>query len=155
MGANSPSQNGAVEVCNGKLAIKTRTLLYGSSLPAKYWSSALLHTVYLHKCLVHETTKQTPFEGFYQLKPDLSHLKVFGSRVCMKCTGKRCGKLDQHDFKGIFLGYTTADHNIIYIDLDSSLFKTSHHAQFDEAWYLQTTRPPTVRFSLILVLKRM
>jgi hypothetical protein len=32
---DSPSQNGAVEIYNDKLAIRTRTQLYGSSLPAK------------------------------------------------------------------------------------------------------------------------
>ncbi len=52
----------------------------------------------------------------------------------------RC-KLDRHDFKGIFLGYTATDQNIIYLDLDSGVVKSSHHAQFDEAWYLQPTRP--------------
>jgi hypothetical protein len=33
--------------------------------------------------------------------------------------------------------------NIVYLDLDSGIVKCSHHAQFDEAWYLQATRPPT------------
>jgi hypothetical protein len=44
-GADSPSQNGAVEIYNGRLAVRTRSLLFGSGLPAKYWSSALLHSV--------------------------------------------------------------------------------------------------------------
>jgi hypothetical protein len=56
----------------------------------------------------------------------------------------RC-KLDRHDFKGIFLGYTATDQNIIYLDLDSGVVKSSHHAQFDEAWYLQPTRPPAAQ----------
>ena len=47
-GADSPSQNGGVEIYNDKLAVRTRTLLFGSGLPAKYWSSALIHSVYLH-----------------------------------------------------------------------------------------------------------
>ncbi len=47
-GANSPSQNGAVETYNDKLAIRTRTLLYGANLTAMYWSAALLHAVYLN-----------------------------------------------------------------------------------------------------------
>jgi hypothetical protein len=50
--------------------------------------------------------------------------------------------LDRHDFKGIFLGYTATDQNIVYLDLDLGVVKCSHHAQFDEAWYLQPTRPP-------------
>ncbi len=52
-GADSPSQNGSVEIYNNKLAIRARTLLYGSGLPAKYWSSALMHSVYLHNRMVH------------------------------------------------------------------------------------------------------
>ena len=85
--ADSPSQNGQEEIYNDKLAVRTHTLLYGAGLPAKYWSSALLHAVYLHNCLVHSVTKHTPFEGFFGVKPDLTALRVFGSRVCVKRTG--------------------------------------------------------------------
>ena len=144
-GADSPSQNGAVEIYNDKFGIKTRTLLYGSGLPAKYWSSALCHSVFLHNRLVHNETRKTPFEGYFGHKPDLSRLKVFGSRVCVKQPGERAGKLDHNDFVGIFLGYTATDQNVSYIDLTSGIVKTSHHADFDEAWYLQPTRPPTAQ----------
>ncbi len=82
-GADSPSQNGAVEIYNGKLAVHAHTLLYGSGLPDKYWSVALLHSAYLHNCLVHQVTWETPFEGYYSIEPDIAHLKMFGSRVCV------------------------------------------------------------------------
>ena len=144
-GADSPSQNGAIEIYNNKLAIRARTLLYGSGLPAKYWSAALQHSVYLANRLVHTITKKTPFEAFYGIKPDIAHLKLFGSRVCVKRSGIRRAKLDKHDFKGIFLGYTATDQNIVYLDLDSGLVKRSHHAQFDEAWFLQDSRPPAAQ----------
>ncbi len=78
-------------------------------------------------------------------QPDLSHLKVFGSRVCVKRSGDRSSKLDRNDFTGIFLGFTATDHNILYLDMDSGLVKRSHHAQFDEAWYLQSNRPPAAQ----------
>jgi hypothetical protein len=136
-GADSPSQNGATEIYNDKLAVRTRTLLYGAGLPANFWSSALLHAVYLHNRLVHSTTKHTPFESYFGTKPDLTGLKMFGSWVCMKRTGHWPSKLVRHDFTGIFIGYSALDHNITYIDLDSGLVKSSHHAQFDKAWYLQ------------------
>jgi hypothetical protein len=57
-GADSPSQNGSAEIYNDKFAVRTRTLLYGSGLPAKFWSAALLHSVYLHNRLVHSDTKK-------------------------------------------------------------------------------------------------
>jgi hypothetical protein len=87
----------------------------------------------------------TPFEYYYGVKPDLEFLKTFGSRVCVKRSGDRRAKLDRHDFTGIFLGYTATDQNIVYLDLDSGIVKQSHHATFDEAWYLQPARPPAAQ----------
>ncbi len=144
-GADSPSQNGAVEIYNDKLGIRTCSLLYGSGLPEKYWSAALIHAVYLHNRLVHSVMLCTPFESYYDTKPDLQHLKTYGSRVCVKRTGNGHAKLDHHDFSGIFLGYTSTDQNIIYLDLDSGLVKRSHHATFDEVWYLQPSHPPAAQ----------
>ena len=144
-GADSPSQNGGAEIYNNTLAVKVRTLLYASGLSAKFWSAALLHAVYLHNRLVHSATNKTPYEGWYGRKPDVTHLKTFGSRVCVKRTGSRRCKLDRHDFTGIFLGYTATDQNITYLDLESGIVKSCHHAIFDEAWYLQPSRPPAAQ----------
>jgi hypothetical protein len=144
-GADSPSQNGGAEIYKKPLAVKTRTLLYGAGLSSKFWSIALLHSVYLHNCLVHSATNKTPYEGCYVRKPDITHLKTFGSRVCVKHTGSRQCKLYRQDFTGIFLVYTATDQNIIYLDLDSGVVKSCHHAVFDEAWYLQPTRPPAAQ----------
>ena len=101
--------------------------------------------MYLNNRLVHTVTKKTPFEGFYGHKPDIEFLNMFGSRVCVKQSGDRQSKLDRHDFTGIFLGYTASDHNIRYLDLDSGVVKSSHHAVFDEAWYMHPHRPPAAQ----------
>ncbi len=63
----------------------------------------------------------------------------------MQRTGACQAKLDQHDFTGIFLGYSASDQNILYLDLESGLVKLSHHARFDEAWYLQSHCPPAAQ----------
>ncbi len=144
-GADSPSQNGVVETYNDKLAVRTRTLLYGANLPAMYWSAALLRAVYLNNRLVHTMTKKTTFEGFYGHKPDIEYLKTFGSCVCVKQSGGRRSKLDHHDFTGIILGYMALDHNIRYLDMESGLVKSSHHAVFNEAWYMQPHGPPAAQ----------
>ncbi len=132
-GADSPSQNGGAEIYNNTLAVKIQTLLYGSGLPAQFWSAALLHAVYLHNRLVHLATGKIPFEGWYNCKPDVAHLKTFGSRVCIKHSGTRWCKLDCHDFTGIFLGYIAMDQNIVYLHTTSGIIKSCHHAIFDEA----------------------
>jgi hypothetical protein len=43
---------------------------------------------------VHKTINMTPYEAWYNEKPDLSTLKVFGSRVSVEVTSKRQSKLD-------------------------------------------------------------
>ena len=43
--------------------------------------------------------------------------------------------------------------NIRYIDLTSGIVKTSHHADFDEAWYLQPSRPPAAQLLYDIGLK--
>jgi hypothetical protein len=99
-GADSPEQNGQVERYNQTLATIVRTLLYGAHLPAKYWSAAATHAVYLMNRRVHSAIGMTPYEAWWDNKPDLSTLKVFGARVCVKVMGKRRAKLDRHDFGG-------------------------------------------------------
>ena len=42
---------------------------------------------------VHSSIGTTPYEAWWDKLPDLSLLKVFGSRVCVKVTGKRRAKL--------------------------------------------------------------
>lgn len=144
-GADSPSQNGGSEKWNDTLAVTTRALLYGASLPAQYWSAALTHAAYLHNRRVHSATNTTPYEKWYGHRPNLHSLRIFGSRVCVKRTGDRRAKLDKHDFTGIFIGYTATDSNIRYIDTSSGLVKTSHHAVFDECWFHQSWRPPAAQ----------
>jgi hypothetical protein len=82
-GADSPSQNGAIVIYNNKLAICMCMLLYGARLPAKYWSAALQSAVYHHNWLVHTVTKRMPIKMFFGFKPNIGHLKLFGSRVCV------------------------------------------------------------------------
>jgi hypothetical protein len=65
--------------------------------------------------------------------------------MCVKRSGSRRSKLDRHNFKGVFLGCMAIDQKIIYLDLNSGVVKLSHHVQLNEAWYLQSTRPPAAQ----------
>jgi hypothetical protein len=100
-------------------------------LPAKFWSAALLHAVYLHNRLVHSSTGRTLYEGWHGCKPDVTHLKTFGSCVCMKMTGTQRCKLDQHTFTGIFLGYTAT-----FVSINSPVLQppVSLVSPFTVAW---------------------
>jgi hypothetical protein len=104
------------------------------TLPAShlvFWSDSLLHAVYLKNRLWHSAIRRTPYEAYFSEKPDLSHLRVFGSLVTSRVFGERHAKLDRHTFHGIFLGYTATDLNVRYYDLtNSSRIKTARHVVF-------------------------
>ena len=127
---------------NDTIVSMTRRLLYLSGLLPKFWADALLHLVYLYNQTVHSAIGMTPQEPHTGVKPDLSKLRVFGSRVLCKVPGKRTSKLDHHIYKGIFIGYGVTDKHIRYIDSVTSREKTATHAVFDKAHYTSTTRPP-------------
>ena len=139
---DDPAQNGGVKTWNGTFAVTVQALLYGAALSAIYWSAALLHAVFLHNVRVHSRIGKTPHEVCYGSRPDLKRLKMFGSRVCVKCSGRRCAKLDKHNFSGIFIGYKETMKNVRYVDLTTGLVKTCGHTTFDEAWYCSRARPP-------------
>ena len=61
--ADSPSQNGVAETWNDTLAITVCTILYGSVLPANYWSAAMVHATYVHSQRVYKAMEITPYEG--------------------------------------------------------------------------------------------
>ena len=86
-GADSLSQNGRAEIYNGTLAVKVCTLLYSSGLPAKFGSAALLHSVYLHNRCVHSLVGMTPYKAWCGRRPDVTFLKKFGSKVCVRQSG--------------------------------------------------------------------
>ncbi len=133
-----------MERYNKTLAVKVR--LYGAGLPVKFWLAAFLHVVYLHNQIVHLATNTMPYEGWYGCKPKVTHLKTLVSHVCVKRTGSCRCKNDRHDFTGFYWAiYTVTDQIITYLNLNSGIVKSCHHAIFDKAWYLQPTQPPAAQ----------
>jgi len=144
--SESSFQIGKVERLHQTLANMMRALLLGANLGNAFWSDAMLHAVYLKNRLPHNglPNNMTPFEAWTGTKPDLSHLKVFGSLVYSKKPGIRRGKLDTSLIsKGILLGFTPTKRNAIYYDLATKETKSTRHFVIDEAHYSsKTTKPP-------------
>ena len=155
-GNDSANQNGKVERINGTLATMVRSLLYSAGLHPNFWSYALLHAVHLKNRLWHSAINQTPFQAWTGTRPDLSHLRTFGSLVSPRRNGPRPAKLDNHTYEGVFLGYTSSCANINYIDVQSGRVKVCQApTHFDESHFTQTSRPPGPKFLFDLGLHSM
>jgi hypothetical protein len=75
----SPESNGAAERLNQTLLVKVRSMLLDSGLPNRCWAEALNTANYLRNRSPVRGLDATPFERFFGSKPDLGHLRVFGS----------------------------------------------------------------------------
>ncbi len=128
-------QNGMAERPNRTYGDMMRSLLYGARLGPEYWSWALLHAVYLKNRLHHRATGTTPYQAYTGRKPNLQHLRIFGSPIVSRLPGRRPAKLDHHIAEGIFLGYTATSRNVYYRDNNTRKVKIATHVTFDEAGY--------------------
>jgi hypothetical protein len=104
-GVDNSSQNGIAERSHKTLANMMRTSLENSGLGPEYWSDVLIHSMFVNNRLPHFAfnNKSTPYEQLCGIKPNLSNLRMFGSLIVARRTGKRPAKLSKHTFNGIFL----------------------------------------------------
>ena len=132
-GTDNSQQNSRAERPHRDLSQMMRCLLHSSGLGPEYWTYALRMAVYIKNRLPHKSLQLTPFQSFTGKKPDLSRLRIFGSRVRARRPGRRPAKLDSHSDSGIFLSFGATDANVYFIDDASGTVKLGTHVIFDEA----------------------
>ena len=74
----------------------------------------------------------TPEEAFSGKKPDISHLKIFGSPVYIHVTKDARKKLESTAEVGIFVGYTETPHNYHVYFPDSRMTVVRQDIKFNE-----------------------
>ena len=142
-GSDNSSQNGTVERPHRTLANMMRAALTNSGIGEKYWSDALIHSVFIKNRLPHAAFKykSTPYTELTGTKPNMDSLKIFGSPITTREPGRRPVKLDNHCYNGIFLRFAKTLKNIVYIDKLTKKIKTTSYATFDEARYSANKKP--------------
>ena len=133
-GAGNLKQNRMVERPHQTLARMVRCSLHAAGLGPEYWSYALLHSVYVKNRLPYSSLQKSPYQAFTGRVPNLSGLRIFGSRVVTHNTQQRSGKLDMNNInQGIFVGFTNTQKNVYYIDDITRKVKIGSFVEFDEA----------------------
>lgn len=101
----SPQQNGVVERRNRTVVEMARGLLKEMGLPAEFWGEAVRHAVYLlNRLPTRALSGQTPYEAWTKVKPNISHIRVFGCIAHMKIPSIHMKKLDDRSKKVVNLG---------------------------------------------------
>lgn len=98
--------NGKIERVNRVLVERSRCLLIDAQIDPEFWAHAMDTVNYTRNFVVASYAVATPHELLYLAKPNVSHLRVFGS-VCTAYLPKpvREGKFSPVSVPGVFLGY--------------------------------------------------
>jgi transposase InsO family protein len=102
---HTPHQNGVAERKNRSLLNMSRSISASSHLPAYLWAEAVNTSNYLINITpTRANLGLTPHELLTGAKPDVTHLRIFGSSCqAHVSTGRK--KLDPSSVSGVFVGY--------------------------------------------------
>ena len=74
----TPEENGKIERIWGTVVGMARCMLETASMGKEFWTYALNHAFNVKNVCLNASTGKIPFEEFYNKKPDVSGLRVFG-----------------------------------------------------------------------------
>ena len=102
----SPQQNRMVERQNQSIVGTARSLLMMAGMPRRFWREAEMMVVYLlNRSPTRSLDKKTSHEAWYNKKPAVHHLRVFGCVTYMKVAHPHLAMLDPRGLKVVYIGY--------------------------------------------------
>ncbi|MCO5589248.1 hypothetical protein L7F22_043214 [Adiantum nelumboides] len=121
-----------------------RCMLKAKSLPHKLWMEAVACAAHvLNKCPTRALKTITPYEAWYDRKPSVSHLRVFGCLVYAHIPLQLRGKLDDKAVKCIFVGYSSGSKGYrLYNPATNKIFESR------DVIFAKTTAQPMVAFDV-------
>lgn len=130
----TPQQNGRSERDNRTLVESARSMLHAKNLPVKLWAEAINTGAYvLNRTPTTRTKGTTPYEIWMSKKPDLTHMKIFGSEVFAHVPKERRTKWDKKSKKLIFVGYQRESSNYRLYDPHTGKIIVSRDVNFNQS----------------------
>ena len=137
-----------VECKNRTLLDACRSMIQVAGLPLRFWQEAVATACYLQNRSPHKILGlQTPYSLWFKHKPNLGHLRVFGSIAYSHVPADKRKKLDPHTRKCIFTGYGESSGVKAYklFDPHTRKFFYSRSVIFDEISVLEQQKQHEVR----------
>ncbi|MCO5579352.1 hypothetical protein L7F22_033207 [Adiantum nelumboides] len=140
----TPQQNGVAKRKNTFLMEMARCMLMAKSLPHKLWMEAVACAArVLNRCPTCALKIITPYESWYDRKPSVSYLRVFGCLAYAHIPQQLRGKLDDKAVKCIFVGYSSGSKGYrLYKPTTNKIFESR------DAIFAETTAQPMVAFDV-------
>lgn len=126
----TPQQNGVAERYNRVITERAMALLADSGLPPKWWAEAAATVNYLSNRVPQRNQDVTPYELLHGVRPDVSHIRIFGCAAWVYTPHDIRNKLQPRAERGILLGYAANQKG--YRVLVKNKVKVSRDVRFDE-----------------------
>ena len=124
--------NGLVERPNRTIADAVRAKLTNSGLNDTFWCFAAEDAVFKQRRILHTSIDTTPYQAWFQRKPQYSDMRIFGSHVYVVNTDVTGQKLDTRTFLGYFLKFASTTRVVVYYNPNTKKLARSSHVYFDE-----------------------
>jgi hypothetical protein len=127
-------QNGKAERAMHTLKGRLLAMLEAAGLPLTLWGEAVLTAAYLWNRTEFASLPpgRTPFEMVNGVKPDLSHLRIFGSHCWAHIPAELQSKLGPKSRRAVFLGYPDGTKGYRLRDAENGTFFIVRDVIFDE-----------------------
>lgn len=103
----TPEQNGVSERNNRTIVERARCLLFDAGLDKSFWAEATNTAVYLrNRSVASGLNDKTPYELWTNKKPNLSHVRIFGSEAMVHVPKEKRLKWDTKSKKHILVGFS-------------------------------------------------
>ena len=139
----TPEQNGVAERKNGSIVEAALATLEEKSLPKFYWAEAVRTVVYIQNQIGDKVSAR---ELYFGTKPNLRHLRVFGSIAYVHVPKEKRRKLDAKAEKCILVGYSDEQKGYKCYNPRTKQAHVSRDVVFDESCHgiclrLRTSTP--------------
>lgn len=107
--------NGVAERYNRSAMDIGRCLMREAKIHRRYWPEAIKTAAYLkNRTIANTVENKTPYEIFFGVKPNVEHLKIYGSRVFVRVPEVlRKTKWDDKAQVGILVGYNENSYRVL------------------------------------------
>lgn len=107
--------NGVAERYNRSAMDIGRCLMREAKIHRRYWPEVIKTAAYLkNRTIANTVENKTPYEIFFGIKPNVEHLKIYGSRVYVRVPEVlRKSKWDDKAQLGVLVGYTENGYRVL------------------------------------------